>query len=154
MITVWRLCKQRHSRAAFSGLGAKLYGGRWNHPGTPVVYCSGTLALATLELFVHLDPADIPDDLVAIQAQIPGPEAIEFVAIADLPDDWRDEPGPPALRDLGDRWVASRRTAVLAVPSAIVPAELNYVVNPEHPDASRISLATPEPYGWDPRLRK
>jgi len=154
MIVVWRLCKKRHAASAFSGQGARLYGGRWNHPGTPVVYCSATLSLATLELCVHLDPSDFPDDLVAIQAQIPEATMIEPIAAASLPHDWRGEPGPPQLRDLGDRWVASRRAAVLAVPSAVVPAELNYVVNPAHPDASRIAIGDPEPFTLDPRLRK
>jgi len=154
MIIAWRLCKQRHAPTAFSGLGAMLYGGRWNHPGTPVVYCSGTLSLATLELFVHLDPGDVPDDLVAIEARISNSTVIEHVAVVDLPDDWRAEPGPPELRDLGDRWVAARRTAVLAVPSAIVPSEGNYVMNPEHPDVSRISFGAPQPYALDPRLRR
>lgn len=154
MIVAWRLCKQRHAAAAFAGNGARMFGGRWNHPGTRVVYCSATLSLATLELCVHLDPSDFPDDLVAIRASIPDAMAIETIARATLPDDWRDEPGPPGLRDLGDRWGASRQTAVLAVPSAIVPSELNYVINPAHPDATRILTGKPEPFTLDPRLRK
>ena len=68
---VWRICSRRRSRTALQGEGSRLYGGRWNPPGVSVVYTSGSLALAALEMFVNLDPEDMPQDLVSIGATIP-----------------------------------------------------------------------------------
>lgn len=131
-----------------------MYGGRWNHRGTPVVYTSSTLSLAVLELLVHLDDDDLAKDCVGIPADIPDPEEITLIRTSGLPREWRNLPRPQALADLGSRWAAARKTAVLAVPSAIVPHELNYLLNPLHPHFKRIRIGQPEPFSFDPRLWK
>jgi len=123
-VRVWRICSKRHR--IFDGEGARRYGGRWNHAGTSVVYTSGSLSLAALELFVHVDIDIAPSDLVAIQADIPDSMAIDTVKIDSLPKDWRRYPVPEALKDIGTAWAAKASTAILAVPSAVIPEERNY----------------------------
>lgn len=152
MITAWRLVKAKYADTAFSGMGARLAGGRWNHPGTAVVYVSTTMALAVLELFVHLDrrsraslrlvgiPVRIPDELVAVRP--------------DLPRGWRAEPPPTGTKDLGTAWVRAGSSCALRVPSAVVPIEDNLMLDPAHPDFPKIEIGTPEPYSLDPRLWK
>lgn len=131
-----------------------MFGGRWNHRGTRVVYTSSTLSLAVLELLVHLDDDELAKDYVGIPADIPDPVEITRIRASSLPREWRHFPRPQALADLGSRWAAARETAVLAVPSAIVPHELNYMLNPLHPHFTRIRIGRPEPFSFDPRLSK
>src|SRR6476659_3221266 len=97
---VWRITSTRHAGRAFDGEGARLYGGRWNRPGVPVVYCSATLSLAALEYFVHLEPGLAPS-LVTLAAEIPASLAVEIWDIESLPADWRSYPAPERLKDLG-----------------------------------------------------
>lgn len=117
-----------------------------------MVYASSTLALAVLELFVHLDPPEIPQDFVEIPADIPASLQIARVRPAQLPADWRRYPAPEALADTGTRWVREGKTAVLAVPSAVIPSELNYVLNPVHPAFKHIRIGKPAPFRFDPRM--
>lgn len=151
---LWRLCRRVYAATAFSGAGARLAGGRWNHRGTSVAYCTPVLSLAVLELFVHVDPDDAPDDLVSIEAELPDDVATETIAAASLPADWRAIPGPDALKDIGTAWVQSGRTAVLVVPSAIVPEEQNLLLHPAHPDAARLRILGTHPFSFDPRMWK
>jgi RES domain-containing protein len=138
--TVWRIC--RRPFADLSGEGARLYGGRWNAPGRPLIYAAETAALAVLEVRVHLD-LDwdmLPDDyvLVAIDAA-----AIATETIHEFPDD---------PRAFGDAWIESRRSALLRVPSWIVPESYNALINPAHPDALSIQLGAIRPFQFDQRL--
>jgi RES domain-containing protein len=151
-LRVWRLCKRRH--AAFDGEGARLAGGRWNRKGTAVVYTSATRSLAAQELFVHLAFEEAPADLVAASAEIPDDLTITALRIADLPKGWRRFPGPESLADLGTNWVESNESAVLEVPSAVIPQESNYLLNPRHPDFHRIRVRQPEAFTYDPRMWK
>jgi RES domain-containing protein len=147
---VWRLCRRKN--AAFDGEGARLAGGRWNLRGTAVVYASETLSLAALEYLVHLNIALAPDDLVAVLADVPDTLPATRLEAADLPRGWRRYPAPDALAELGAAWAAARRTAVLSVPSALVPQERNLILNPAHPDFPKIRLHLPERFSFDPRL--
>ena len=153
-LEVWRITSARYAEQAFDGEGARLYGGRWNHPGTPVVYTSHTLALCALEYFVNLEPELAPKDLVAIRADIPADVRVATLEVPDLPPDWRVYPAPDSLKDLGTAWVRSSETTVLAIPSAVIPPERNYLINPAHPDFGRIRLHAAEPFAFDPRLWK
>ena len=148
---VFRICKKAH--AAFDGEGARLYGGRWNRRGTPVVYASESLALAALELLVHAESALLPDDLVAVSADVPETVSVESLAVRDLPRDGRRHPAPEILAERGTEWARSGRTAVLAVPSALVPRERNFLFNPAHPEFRKIRPHPPEPFALDARLR-
>ena len=152
--TVWRLTTARYGGRAFDGEGARLYGGRWNYPGTALVYCSLTLSLAALEYFVHVEPELAPPSLVAVAADIPAGLEVETLEIEALPANWRAYPAPERLRDLGTGWVRSRRTAALQVPSSVIPHEMNVLLNPSHPDFPRIQIRKAEPFAFDPRMWK
>jgi RES domain-containing protein len=117
-----------------------------------VVYTSATLSLAALEYFLHLDPTDVPGDLVAIPAEIPETLRRTEIRAGALPSNWRAYPAPDQLAELGSAWVRARTTAVLVVPSAIVPQEHNVLLNPAHADFRRIRLGTPAPFSFDPRM--
>jgi RES domain-containing protein len=151
-VQVWRICSRRHQR--FDGEGARLYGGRWNYPGTAVVYTSASLALAALKLFVHIDVDLLPNDLVAIAAEVPERLAVETVKAASLPKNWRRYPALESLKDIGTTWAAEGSTAILAVPSAIIPEEQNYLLNPAHRDFKQVRLRRSIPFHFDPRMWK
>ena len=150
MPSAWRLTKTRYLATAWDGEGAKTSGGRWNSVGTAVVYTSATLSLALVETLVHVPsgllpaytavPIDFEDSLVAV------------VEAADLLPNWKKQPAPPETRAIGDAWAASSRSALLRVPSVVVPIEFNYVINPKHRDFGRIRIGAPTPSPFDPRL--
>ncbi|MEP7013170.1 MAG: RES family NAD+ phosphorylase [Acidobacteriota bacterium] len=151
---IWRIVKARRTFSAFDGEGARRFGGRWNSPGTPMVYTSGTLSLAALELLVHLDLQEEPSDLIAIQALLPKGLQVDVLEASDLPATWRNLPSPEDLRELGSRWVREARTPVLSVPSVIVPRERNFLLNPLHPAMARIRVVDWEPFTLDSRVFK
>lgn len=140
---LWRLTRQPF--ADLGGEGARLYGGRWNSPGLPMTYLATEAALAVLEVRVHLDlpPHLLPRDyvLMAVEAE----EGLDVEA-ADLPA------GEPACRALGDGWLRGMRTALLSVPSAIVPESRNMLLNPRHPDAAWVRVTSTRPFRFDERL--
>lgn len=150
---LWRLTPARWAAAAFSGEGAFRYGGRWNSPGTRLVYLSSTLALAALETLVHADFDTLPE-YAALPVDVPGEmlARAESVDAATLVADWRAELAPAALRAVGDAWVAQGRSLLLAVPSVIIPSELNYLLNPAHSDMRRLEVGAAEVFEFDPRL--
>lgn len=131
----------------WDGTGAALHGGRWNPPGVAVIYAAGSLALAMLERLVQR--RDLGGTLL-VEAEVPDDVSREDL-LADPPPGWRAL-GSPEAAAAGGAWAAAGRTALLRVPSALVPREANWVVNPTHPDAARIRVGAPEPLEWDPRL--
>jgi RES domain-containing protein len=150
MPEAWRIVKEKHAATAFSGKGAADSGGRWNSRGVPVVYTSSTKSLAALESLVHLNPP-VPFKYVAIRIKFDD-ALVEIVPAKALPPDWQTEPPPPSTKAIGDAWARAARSALLALPSVIIPGEPNYLLNPAHPDFKRISLGKPEPFAFDPRL--
>lgn len=151
----WRLVKAEFAKNAFSGDGARLAGGRWNPKGLSVVYTSSSLALAALELLVHADDDLLPDDLISFAVDIPDDIGMEYLAISELPANWRDYPPPEALQEIGAARIARQNTPVLAVPSAVIPEEHNFLLNPAHPDFGRIRWdTTPRPFQFDARLSR
>jgi RES domain-containing protein len=152
MPTGWRIVKTARLATAFDGEGARLHGGRWNSPGTALVYTAQSQALAALELLVHLQSSQLLVSYSSLSARF-GDSAIEVLDPARLPRGWRQFPAPVALQQIGDRWAAERRSPVLQVPSALVPDELNFLLNPAHPDFGRIRLGAPIPFEFDPRLK-
>ena len=150
MPEAWRIVKEKHAATAFSGDGAAKTGGRWNSRGVPVVYTSSTKSLAALETLVHLNPP-APFKYVVFRLQFDD-ALIENVPLNRLPASWRVEPPPPSTKGIGDAWVREVRSAVLALPSVIIPGELNYLLNPAHPAFKRISIGKPERFAFDPRL--
>ena len=151
-VVAWRLTKAAWAGSAFSGEGARLGGGRWNSPGVPVVYLAGTLELAELEVLVNLTTDRLLGSYVAFRVHIPE-GLIETLAPSALPADWRRDPAPRSAKRVGDGWARSGRTAVLRVPSAVVPSSPNYLGNPAHPEAGRLGVEGPFDPLLDPRLR-
>lgn len=119
-----------------------------------MVYAASSLALAALELLVHVADDLMPADWVAFAIDLPDDIAFETLTTDQLPPNWREYPAPDVLQNLGGDWVGGRRSGVLAVPSAVIPVELNYVINPNHPDFARITWGMPQPFRFDVRLRK
>jgi RES domain-containing protein len=146
----YRVCPA--PRAALDGEGARLYGGRWNPPGRPAVYTSATRALAALEYLVHVDPDDVPADLIMLTIEIPDDVPRDTVDPAALAAGWERIPEHPSCQQHGDTWLAGSRTAVLEVPSAPIPEERNILLNPRHPDAARIVAIARRPFAFGPRL--
>jgi RES domain-containing protein len=117
------------------------------------VYTSATLSLAALELLTHLGKkVEAPAGLVAVAAEIPDRTRVTRISLEDLPAGWRRAPAPPALADIGERWIREGAAAVLAVPSAIIPEETNYLLNPRHPAFATVRVRRPRPFALDPRL--
>jgi RES domain-containing protein len=153
-LSLWRISKRKYADTAFSGEGARRVGGRWNSRGQGMVYASGTLSLAALEVFVHMEVEDVATMLAYIRVDVPAQVKIEYLEVAQLPPDWRNIPAPAILATIGDRWFKSSSTAILAVPSVVIPMEFNYLINPLHPDFMRLTVKTPQSFELDPRLWK
>lgn len=150
----WRICPRAYADDAFSGRGASREGGRWNPAGCAVVYTSASLSLAALEFFANLDTPDLALPLVAITADIPGSIGIVSIEPAGLPEDWRAYPTLQALEQIGAEWIDGAKSAVLSVPSALIPRERNYLLNPAHPDFRKIAIGKPEPFSLNHRKWK
>lgn len=149
--TGWRLVPARHAKTAFDGEGARLYGGRWNSVGVPMVYSSEHQSLTVLELRVHIDTTSMTSPYKWLAFDFD--EALmQTFPVPRLPKDWRHEPPPSSLQRLGDAWAAAGPSVILAVPSAIVPDETNLLINPKHPDISKIHFRPPTDFTFDRRL--
>src|SRR5271170_332926 len=120
--------------------------------GTRVVYTSHYQSLAMLEYFVHLDRDNPPTDLLLARARIPDRLSRIQVPLESLPQDWRSSPSPSALAAIGDDFVVKCKAAILIVPSALAPAESNWLLNPLHPEFARIEIQPVEPFEYDERL--
>ena len=151
MIWVWRLCTAQYSTTAYSGEGARLYGGRWSPIGLPIVYTSEARALAVLEILANTGsperllkrawtfvPAEIEEELVERPARFPA--------------EWRQYPHPIGTQKFGLHWGQEQRSVGLRVPSAVVPGEFNYLLNPLHPDFKHVKIGKAEPFTFDPRF--
>jgi RES domain-containing protein len=150
MLKAWRIVREKYAATAFSGEGASKFGGRWNVPGVRMVYTSESQSLAALELLVHLNPP-VYFKYKAFRIQFDESLA-EFLMPEELPGDWTAEPPSQTTQRFGSRWAQSFRTAILGVPSAIIPAEINYLLNPLHPDYGKIGIGAPEEFAIDRRL--
>ena len=151
MLTAWRLVKSRYAGTAFDGEGARLFGGRWNSPGTRVAYASDSIALAALEVLTHLQSTSVLQHYSLASIHFPE-RLVEALEAAMLPERWRSFPSPSENHAIGDRWVAEGRSLVLRVPSAIIPSAGNYLINPEHPQFKSAVIDRPEPFAFDARL--
>jgi RES domain-containing protein len=150
-LSAWRIVKTKYLKEAFDGEGARLYGGRWNSPGNRAVYIAEHASLAVLEVLVHLESSIPLPGYSLIQVAFEE-SLIEELEIEDLPPDWRASPPPVDVQTIGDRWIEEGRSAVLKVPSAILPIECVYLLNPQHPDFGKVNILTPIPFSFDERL--
>jgi RES domain-containing protein len=148
---LWRICRAIYAATAFSGDGARVFGGRWNSQGVRMVYTSASLALAAVETFIHLEPNLRPDDLVSIASELPDNLRAERLELKLLPRKWyemRDE----SLRIFGDRWIRSGSTIALHVPSAAIRGEWNVLLNPGHRDFGKLRMEKPRSFEFDLRM--
>lgn len=152
MITVYRVCKTKYLATAMSGEGARIAGGRWNSPGLRLVYAAGSVSLATLEIMVHLeDYALLMNSYSILPVSFPA-KLVE--KLKTLPPGWDRPTAGPASRKVGDTWALEGRSAVLAVPSVVIPGETNYILNPAHADFPQIQAGEAIPLKVDRRLIK
>jgi RES domain-containing protein len=147
-LSAWRITKQKYARTAFRGDGARIYGGRWNRPGTTMIYTAQSQSLAVLEMLVHLDSPDLLMKYIFFQVSI-HPSFVEDLSVSRLPRNWKEDPIPARVQATGDDWVAGAASAVVRVPSALVPGESNFLLNPQHPDFRKLRIG---PFQYDPRL--
>jgi RES domain-containing protein len=152
MRTVWRITTVRFAATAFSGEGARLFGGRWTPKGLEMVYTAESRSLALLEMLVLGAP--LRARYVLIPASLPDAVSVSHVGVADLPAQWRRLEHRDALQRIGRDWLERGQSAVLAVPSAVVPAECSYLLNPIHPDFAQIIIGAPEALETDLRLMR
>jgi RES domain-containing protein len=151
MPRAWRIVKERHASIALDGEGARMYGGRWNSPGVPVVYAADSRALATLEVLAGLGSATPLAAYLLIPLEF-DQKLVASMEPTALPGGWNQSPPLPSSQQIGDAWVAGGTSPVLRVPSVLVPREFNYVFNPRHPGFSDIKVGRAEPRLFDPRL--
>jgi RES domain-containing protein len=153
IVTAWRITKRKYARNAFSGEGAREFGGRWNNPGTAIVYTAQSQSLAVLEMLVHLDSSDLLERYVLIPVDF-DQSMIRLVEFSTLPKNWRADPPPAQLRSIGDDWILRGNSAVLQVPSVLVPGESNFLLNPGHQDFAKVRIGKPLSFRFNPRLGK
>ncbi len=151
----WRICREPYAASAFSGEGARLAGGRWNKPGAAVAYASEHLSLAAIELFVHTG-RQRPKDLVAIEAELPlnsgGFETKREEMKNGLPSGWSYDLA--LTQRIGDDWIKSAGSPVLFVPSAVIDVEWNILLNPLHPEFSKLRVLQSRKFAFDERMYK
>jgi RES domain-containing protein len=147
-VIVFRLGSGRYP--ANDGTGAGIYGGRWNHKGTPVIYPAQSRALCALEVLANA--GELASDYVVTPIEVPDDLAVTMRSVDSLPTGWDSGQPTNASRAIGSNWVNALTSAVLMVPSAVIPQEYNYVLNPQHPDFYRITFLGAEPFRFDDRL--
>lgn len=150
---LWRLSTAQHAQHFDGGYGL-LYDGRWNSVGHAVTYCATSPALCVLEKLVHIEDPDLLPALVMLRYEAPDELAQDHIGLDELPPDWRQQETWTQQR--GDRWHAERGSALLRVPSAILPLpdspDLNVLINHAHADSARIRCVSAEPFALDMRL--
>ncbi|MBT8219571.1 MAG: RES family NAD+ phosphorylase [Bacteroidia bacterium] len=147
----YRICNSAYSRD-LSGTSAKLYGGRWNPVGMALLYSSSHISLSCLELVVNIEMTIKIPDLALLTLEIPDGLKIKEIRIKDLPHDWRTYPAPFALQNIGRNWLRKRSSPILKVPSAVIPMEFNYLINPEHPESDAVAIKQVSKFELDGRL--
>jgi RES domain-containing protein len=150
-ITAWRITRDKYIRDAFSGDGAKQYGGRWNPPGIPMVYTAQSLSLAILELIVHLEDDGDISSYVAIPVTFP-PALVQILPESRWPEKWDSLPIAEPSRQIGKEWFDAMTSVVLQVPSSVVPRESNFLINPVHPKFSKLKIGPPQSLHIDQRI--
>lgn len=152
---VYRIEREKYLDITLQGIGASMSKGyRWNSFNTRLIYTAESRALATLEVSVHLDLSeDLPIDRIYVEIEIPDDITILEVNLEDLPDDWNAKPPTITTQTIGDDFVNYNEAAILKVPSSIVPQEFNYLINPNHNDASQIKIINSTRMHFDPRFK-
>jgi RES domain-containing protein len=145
---LWRISNY----ATLDGRGGLLASARWHTAGRSIVYMAETPAGALTEVLVHLElhPGELPHSYKLLKAEAPDDLVVKNVLLHELPRGWRED--LTITRTIGDEWLAFGQTALLRVPSVIVPETCNMLLNPQHPDVRRIKILSHQQYPWDERL--
>lgn len=153
---VYRIEREKYLDKTLKGVGAALTEGyRWNSLNTYLVYTAESRALATLEVSVHLDfIEDLPTDRFYVEIEIPDEIEILELSIEQLPENWDSKPPILETQFIGDDFVSQKNAAVLKVPSAIVPPEFNYLINPNHLDSKKIKVISIQRLEFDSRFKQ
>jgi RES domain-containing protein len=148
---VFRVCRNIYAKD-LSGNGARINGGRWNSPGVAAIYTSGSKSLAVLENLTNTPPAILQNDFSILTIGISGKISIDEITLKELPFNWNIYPVPVNVSKMGDQWLLSVKSLLLKVPSVIIPSEYNYVINPLHPDMSKLKIKKTEKLELDKRI--
>lgn len=148
---VFRLCRSKYADF-LSGQGASISGGRWNSKGVKMLYTSCSRSLCTAELAVHLPLGIIPVDFMLISIEIPARVKFSNLSIGELPFDWKVFPHPVSTQLIGNDFIKKNKYAVCKVPSAVVPGDFNFILNPFHKDFHLIRVKKTEKFEFDERL--
>lgn len=154
MNVLWRIAVETPAYPAsdLSGTGARITGGRWNSKGAPVVYCSTSIALATLETVHYLRGGGLPFNRYLVRIAIPDDVWDARQVLDPFPGGWDAIPAGLSGKRAGDGWIAAGKSALLLVPSVIVPDECNVLLNPRHADAAAVTASTVRRWIYDPRF--
>lgn len=153
MATVFRICKTKYAATAFDGEGAFRFGGRWNTRGIRIIYTAESLALAALEMLVHLEDDHLLLEYSFVPAEMDAALVMPPSAFRPLPANWSDSPAPIEVQQIGDDWARHQLSAVLEVPTSVIPMGNNYLLNPNHSDFKKIIVGKPEKFSFDERLK-
>lgn len=155
-VFLWRIGTDTPDYTAddVSGAGAEKTGGRWNRIGNPVLYTSPSIALACLETVVHLGVSALPLNRFLVRLEVPDSVWAKRMTLNPAPVGWEAEPAGAMSLDAGDHWLASLDSALLLVPSVIVPEEFNVLVNPVHPDSATLIVSKMRQFRYDARLAR
>ena len=137
-----------------SGAGARINGGRWNSVGRAALYTSESKSLAILEVLANTPLAILRANFSILTLEITGSFSTDEYTLSDLPAGWNAYPVPVSVTRMGDRWLTAGKTLLLKVPSVIVPSEYNVIVNPMHPDFSKIKITATEKLVIDKRIEE
>ncbi|MFN0278271.1 MAG: RES family NAD+ phosphorylase [Pyrinomonadaceae bacterium] len=151
MIEVFRLSPERYARK-LSGRGSARLGARWNSAGVELVYTASNRSLAMAEVLVHLSWTDIPNNLMMAAIGLPDDILIENISDDEMPSTWNIFPHTKETQEIGDRFVAKRRSCVLRVPSVVTRGDFNLLINPHHPQFPTIKILRLEKFKFDRRL--
>lgn len=149
---VYRIAREKYIRD-LSGEGARLYGGRWNPRGKAVLYTSSHQSLAALEVLVHTSLQSIPPDLHMLTLWIPDETPAKEISLDELPGNWNEYPAPVFLAEIGKTWLNENSKLILKIPSAVIPAEWNVLINPAHELFSEIKIEDVKAFQFDPRFK-
>jgi len=151
MMKVFRLSRKKYA-AELSGKGAAKSGNRWNSKGTEIIYTAESRALAMAEVMVHLSLTMLPADYMMLEIEIPDGMLVKEIARADLEEGWNNHPPSIHTQRIGDQFIREKGYNILRVPSAVVPGDFNYLINPHHTESKEIKIINSRPFPFDERL--
>ncbi len=147
---LYRLTKEKYG-SDISGTGAFLAGGRWNSKGARMLYTAGSRSLALAESLAHLVTVRNLEAYVVMVLYVPDDAPLMVLSASTLPTDWRTNLDFTQRR--GNQWEQTGESLLLQVPSAIVPKEYNFLLNPLHPQFNTVKIVDMEPFTFDLRLK-